>query len=135
MKIFLEIIFILFMIFCIARLVPYANEKIDYVNPEIFKKVKIKKFSWLFTGFNGKDTIYSDKKKYGVILPMFIMHILGYILSLISLILLVVLASIGINMDLITYIIFGTLLFHLVVYDIVLGVCSIISKKHDKNIK
>lgn len=63
-----------------ALLVP-LRQRYSRINPKYFRKVKVKFPSFLFAGIGSrKDT--GNVRKYGVIAPMFALHILGYVLTL-----------------------------------------------------
>lgn len=79
MKIFTE----LFVIFCIIALPIFIQGATHRsIDEEKFKLYKIKRLGFLFKGIQGESA-----STYGVILPMLIIQIQGYILGLISIIL------------------------------------------------
>jgi hypothetical protein len=75
---------ILLMIIIMTVLIPFYYSRLRGLNPENFKKIKIKKLSRFFVGYGGKTTIYSDVINYGIVLPIFILHIVGYAFSILS---------------------------------------------------
>lgn len=83
------IFLIVFSILCTAFIAPSAQYNNYEINPQYFKKIKLrnKAQSFFFKGIGGKDCTYGDTIKYGVIYPMFVIQVLGYILSICSLIL------------------------------------------------
>ena len=64
---------------CTALLVP-LRQRYSRIDPKYFKRVKVKFPSFLFAGIGSrKDT--GNVRNYGVIVPMFILHIFGYLLT------------------------------------------------------
>ena len=80
----LSIFYILFFTVLMSLLPPLAQIRLYEIEPEKFKKVRIKYFSFLFRGIGGKGCVYGNVREYGVILPMFVFQLLGYILSILS---------------------------------------------------
>ena len=66
---------------CTALLVPF-RQNWSRVDPKYFKRVKVKFLSFLFVGIGGNKSEHGNVKNYGVIIPMFVMHILGYLLTI-----------------------------------------------------
>ena len=66
---------------CTALLVPF-RQPWSRVDPKYFKRVKVKFLSFMFVGIGGNKSEHGNVKNYGVIIPMFLMHILGYILTI-----------------------------------------------------
>ena len=66
---------------CTALLVPFRQLWLG-VDPQYFKRVKVKFPAFLFVGLGGRKSKYGNVKEYGVIAPMFVLHILGYLLTL-----------------------------------------------------
>ncbi len=86
MEIYLVIAYIIFSCVILAGLPPFVQWRAFQENIDVkyFKKVKIAKLSFLFRGIGGKTVVGGDVKKDGVILPMFILHIIGYCVAVIS---------------------------------------------------
>lgn len=129
----INIVMAFLIIFCIVLMsfiTPFTNWGFHNVNTELFTKIKIKKCAWLFKGSGGKHSIYGDVKHYGIIKPMFILHILGYILSLLSIITALIMLFVF-NLDLITtaITIASILGFESIILAITKITCLIISKK------
>lgn len=130
------IILTIMFVFFSALITPSMNFRLYEVNPEHFKKVKVVKFSWLFKGVGGKNSIYRDVKNYGIILPMFIMHIIGYIISILIIIVVTLLLIFKISPLIIIITISSLLALDLLSLFAITTVCIIISKKRDqKDIK
>lgn len=65
---------------CTGLLVP-LRQRFSKIDPQYFKRVKVKFPSFLFVGIgNRRET--GNVRSYGVILPMFLLHILGYLLTI-----------------------------------------------------
>lgn len=52
------------------------------VDPKYFKRVKVKFPSFLFVGTGGRKSETGNVRNYGVTVPMFVLHIVGYLLTL-----------------------------------------------------
>ena len=79
--IFLTIFVTLVASLCTALLAP-LRQLWSRVDPSHFKRVKLPyPLSLLFVGIGGKRSKHGDVSKYGVILPMLVLHILGYLLT------------------------------------------------------
>lgn len=117
----------------IGGIAPLMNFRLYEINPDYFKKVKVKNFSRLFKGLGGKNSIYGDVKNYGIIYPMFIMHILGYIFSILSIIVAFLLLYAFNITPLVVIIVIGCIfVIDLIILFVTTAVCAIISKKKDK---
>lgn len=80
--IFLTVFVTLIASLCTALLAPLRQLR-SRVDPSYFKRVKVPyPVSYLFVGIGGKRSKTGDVSKYGVISPMFVLHILGYLLTL-----------------------------------------------------
>lgn len=66
---------------CTALLVPFRQYGLR-VEPRFFKRIKVKFPSFLFVGIGSKKSEQSDVRNFGVIIPMFVLHIVGYLLTL-----------------------------------------------------
>ena len=64
---------------CTALLVPLRQRRL-HIEPKYFKRVKVKFLSLLFVGIGNKSE-QGDVKNFGVIVPMFVLHIVGYVLA------------------------------------------------------
>lgn len=128
----LEIVLALIFIFITPLMAPAITFRLYEVDPECFKKVKIKRPTFLFCGIGGKDCIYGDVKKYGVILPLFVVQLVGYILTILQ----IILAPILIIVEKIEYLVvlvnggvFALYTFSLITLTII---CICISKRRSK---
>lgn len=129
------IILIVVSIVCIAGATPLYCIKIDVVNPEYFKKIKInKKFSKLFVGFDGgpKYSTYGDVTKYGIMIPYFILHLTGYILALLSIIATIIMSCLKVNIVTIAITMVCILGAQTIAIVVTSEIYSIITKKKDK---
>lgn len=81
----MEIFLIIFFIFCIAVLPHLWQWRMDYICSDFFRKIKIKKFWCFFTAMNTGFWWQKDNKRVvindGIILPMLVLQILGYVLA------------------------------------------------------
>ena len=78
--IFLTVFVTLVCSLCTALLVPLRQRKLR-VDPSLFLRIKVPfPASLLFVGI-GKKSTREDVQNFGVILPMFVLHILGYLLT------------------------------------------------------
>lgn len=122
--------------FCIPLMfiIPRFSQWNRYdINPEHFKKIKVQKLHFLFSGLGGKDCIYHSVKKYGVILPMFIYQISGYLCAIIAVgLTLILLFIFNLELTSIAIINFGILLSDSVLGAILTCSCAIITNKKDK---
>lgn len=133
MEIALEILGIIIIVFAISIYPHLLQLRLDFIAAIFFKKIKIKRCNFLFTAMNagfpwGKENrcIVSE---IGIIIPMFIIQLIGYLLSFIIFVAEVVfLIS---KLDLLTlFIISIVILFIEIIADfILLIILWIISKK------
>lgn len=127
-----ELIMSIFLTSLMPLICPFASIRLYEINPENFKKIKIKKFAWMFRGIGGKDSIYGDVRNYGVIVPIFVVQILGCILAVIQLILIPILYTL-VQIDYITIIVIGSMFGgYIFIYIAVTASCIGISKYRDK---
>lgn len=66
---------------CTIFLVP-LRQLFSKVDPRFFKRVKVKFPSFLFVGIGGRKSETGNVRTFGVIVPMFVLHIVGYLLTL-----------------------------------------------------
>lgn len=79
--IFLVVFVTLLSSVCTALLVPLRQYRLR-VEPRFFQRVKVKFPAFLFAGVGGRRSNQGDVKNFGVIVPMFVLHIVGYVLTL-----------------------------------------------------
>lgn len=93
METVLVIAYIIFCCIVLAGFPPFVQWRLfqEDIDVKYFKKIKITKLSFLFRGIGGKNHMGGDVKKDGVIIPMLVFQILGYCLSIISAIAIIVL--------------------------------------------
>jgi len=79
----------IFIIICFMGLMPpFSQGRIHEINTDLFKKIKINRFAFLFRVTGGE--MFGEKnqqefvKEYGLIKPMFFIQILGYLLVILS---------------------------------------------------
>ncbi len=138
METFLVIAFILFCLVFLAGFPPLVQWRLFQEDIEVkyFKRIKVTKFSFLFRGIGGKDFIGGDVKKDGVIIPMFVFQIIGYCLSIISTVSVLILFLAG-YVDKYFIIIFQSSLIgaEIVLWLILTIICVILTKKRRKQVE
>lgn len=81
----MEIFLIILFIFGIAVLPHLWQWRMDYICSNFFRKIQIKKFWFFFTAMNTGLWWQKDNKRVvindGIILPMLVLQILGYVLA------------------------------------------------------
>lgn len=101
------------------------------INDNYFKRIKIRRFKFLFKAIDWQSTA-----KRGVIIPMLVVQISGYILALISIILTIILVfaiNVGNRLQ-ITVIVNGAILGIEIIADIVtVIITSIVSRMREEN--
>lgn len=101
------------------------------INDNYFKRIKIRRFKFLFKAINWQSAV-----KRGVIIPMLVVQISGYILALISIILTIILVF-AINVDnrlQITVIVNGAILgIEIIAAIVTYIVTGIVSRKREEN--
>lgn len=127
-----ELILAYILTLLIPLIVPFYSVRLYEINPEYFRKVKIKKLNFMFRGIGGKGSVYGDVHNYGIILPIFVVQIIGFILTIIQLIV-IPLLFIFIGIDYITIIVIGSsFCFYIIILITVSLICIGISKHKDK---
>ncbi len=74
------IMMIFLIVFCtilMAIISPVIQWNLIEIKTKYFKRVKIKKLSFLFRPIGGKQSINGNVKEYGIIIPMFVIQVLG----------------------------------------------------------
>ena len=79
-------VFLIILMVALMFLLPPAMQFKTGINPEYFPKIKVNTFAFMFRGIGMKGGKYYSVKDYGVIAPMYALHLLGYSLALLSLI-------------------------------------------------
>lgn len=101
------------------------------INDNYFKRIKIRRFKFLFKAID-----WQSAAKRGVIIPMLVVQISGYILALISIILTIILVF-AINVDnrlQITVIVNGAILgIEIIAAIVTVIITSIVSRKREEN--
>ena len=123
-----------FLSLTLAIIVPITQDERHYViEPENFKKKKIKNLSFLFRGYCEGFGKHGNVNTYGVIYPMFVFHIVGYIMSLVLFsITLVLVCAFNIDEIIVFIINIATLFSFFIAYIITIRICVSISKKRYK---
>jgi hypothetical protein len=115
---------------------PFAQIRLYEIEPEYFKRIKVGRLSFLFRGIGGKHSVYSNVKEYGVIIPMFIIQILGYLFAIISWIIVPLLYFVfDLNITSIAIVVACILGAELLVVVIMILICMAISKYKKRQIK
>ncbi len=127
-----ELIMSIFLTSLMPLICPFASIRLYEINPEYFKKVKVKKLSWMFRGIGGKDSIYGDVRNYGVIVPIFVVQIIGIVLAILQIILIPFL-YILVPIENVLIIVIGSMFgIYILTFIIVITVCICLSRYHDK---
>lgn len=90
-----ELLFIGLSSIIIVFTVPFTQATLLEINPSNFRRIKISKFKWLFRTIGSKDSIYSNLENFGIPIPIFILHLFGYLIFIASVLLYVILQIIG----------------------------------------
>ena len=127
-----ELIMSIFLTSQMPLICPFASIRLYEINPEYFKKVKVKILSWMFRGIGGKDSIYGDVRHYGVIVPIFVVQIIGIVLAILQMILIPFL-YILVPIENVLIIVIGSMFgIYILTFIIVITVCICLSRYHDK---
>ena len=127
-----ELIMSIFLTSLMPLICPLASIRLYEINPEHFKKVKVKILSWMFRGIGGKDSIYGDVRHYGVIVPIFVVQIIGIVLAILQIILIPFL-YILVPIENVLIIVIGSMFgIYILTFIIVITVCICLSRYHDK---
>lgn len=108
---------------------PIFSQRTAYqsIDEDYFKKYKIKKFGFLFKGMQGQHAC-----SHGVILPMLIIQIQGYVLGLAQLIFILISKSISFSDKYAIIVVILTFIVHLFSVCITTVITGIISKIREK---
>lgn len=127
------IFLIVFSILCTALIAPLAQFNRYDINPTYFKKVKVRRCVHLIRGLGGRSSKYGDVKNYGVIYPMFLIQILGYILSIcVSIIDFVLVFALNLSVTVVAIVSCSILILQGVICAIIILSCFVITKIKDK---
>ncbi len=127
-----ELIMSIFLTSLMPLICPFASIRLYEINPEYLKKVKVKILSWMFRGIGGKDSIYGDVRHYGVIVPIFVVQIIGIVLAILQIILIPFL-YILVPIENVLIIVIGSMFgIYILTFIIVITVCICLSRYHDK---
>lgn len=126
------IFLIVFSILCTALIAPLSQFNRYDINPTYFKRVKVKRCCYLIRGLGGRNSKYGDVKNFGVIYPMFLIQILGYILSFSAVVLALVLVFASqASVIVVAIVSCSILIFQGVICAIIILSCVIVTKKKD----
>lgn len=64
--------------------VPFTQATLTEINPLNFRRVRISKYKWLFRTIGWKDSIYSNMESFGIPIPIFLLHLFGYVVFIVS---------------------------------------------------
>ena len=127
--IFLTVFVTLIASLCTALLAPLRQLR-SRVDPSYFKRVKLPyPISYLFVGIGGKRSKTGDVSKYGVIIPMFVLHILGYLLTLFIWAIVPVCYQWGIDLDVLFVIPLAVAVFDVIVVVLTEVICVAYANK------
>lgn len=129
LMIFLVIFVTLVASVCIGLLAPF-RQPFSKVDPKYFKRKKVRFLSFLFSGIGGRKSETGNVKTYGIILPMYVLHILGYVLTLALWIAMPLLYNPGgIDLDILVVVPVAVALFQTLAVVITESVCYAITRK------
>lgn len=77
--IFLVVLVTLVCALCTALLVP-LRQRFSRIDPKYFRRVRVRFPSFLFAGIGSRQGT-GNVREYGVIVPMFVLHVLGYLFT------------------------------------------------------
>lgn len=107
--------------------VPVRQRFLNF-DPKYFRRIKVKFPAFLFAGIGDKTT--SDVKNYGVIAPMFALHLLGYLWTVLLVTAVPVLYyRFGVDLDVLVVVPFGVALIHMITVIAVEAGCSSYAKR------
>ncbi len=91
-----------------------VRQRFLHIDPKYFRRIKVRFPAFLFVGIGDKkDT--GDVKNFGVIVPMFILQLLGYMWTVLLVIAIPVLYyRIGVDLDILVLVPFGVALVHMI---------------------
>lgn len=128
------IFWVCFVVFIISALAPFMQIRLYEINPDLFSKIKIKRFSFLFRGVGGKTSIYGDVQEYGIVLPLFILQVLGYVIaSLVIVTVLLLLYMFKLDLNTIAIIVAIIMISYSMIAIATTAIVILISKKRAKN--
>lgn len=128
----IELILVIVFTLLTPIIAPALTLRLYEVNPEYFRKVKVRKWTFLFCGIGGKKSKYGDIHNYGIIVPLLVIQILGYFLTFLQIILIPILYTL-VRKEYITLIVIGSI-FAVFIFTslIVCMLCVIKTKKRER---
>lgn len=113
----------------VALLVPLRQYRLR-IDPRFFKRIKVKFPAFMFAEIGGSKSEYGNVKDFGVIIPMFILHIVGYVLALfIGAIVPVLYYRLGIDTDVLFVIPLGIAVLYVIAVVVTEYLCVSFSRK------
>ncbi|HAX03198.1 MAG: hypothetical protein A2Y45_07175 [Tenericutes bacterium GWC2_34_14] len=79
-----EWMFIVLSSLVIVFTVPFTQATLTEINPSNFRRIRISKFKFLFRTIGSKNSIYSNMESFGIPIPIFLLHLFGYIVFIVS---------------------------------------------------
>ncbi len=112
---------------CTALLVP-LRQRFSRVDPRYLRRIKVKFPSFLFAGIGDRKET-GNVRTFGVVLPMFVLHLTGYLLTAAMWVTVPVLYQYGVDLTELWAAPVAFALFHTVVFVITETVCFRVSRK------
>ena len=125
---------IFFFIVITAIYVPLSQPRLHEINADNFKRKQVRHLTFLFRGLNGMTRTLCNVKSYGIIYPIYVFHILGYVLAMVLTTLAVILLfAFNITIGIVTIVIIIVSVTYMLAYVITIMICIQISKKRSRN--
>lgn len=130
-----EWMFIVLSSLIIVFTVPFTQATLTEINPSNFRRIRISKFKWLFRTIGSKNSMYSNMERFGIPIPIFLLHLFGYVVFIVSSLLYILLLIVGTELKEIAthamYILFAYIAVVIITYTSLI----IISKNREKKKK
>ena len=117
-----------------AGLPPFLQWRLfAIIDVKYFKTIKITKCAFLFRGIGGKHLVGGDVKKDGVIIPMFVLQVFGYVIAIMSNSIFLILYLVMQVSDVVVVITQSSIIgFEVLLCGIVIVTCIVISKRRKR---
>lgn len=112
---------------CTALLVP-LRQRYSRIDPRYLRRVKVRIFFFLFAGIGDKKET-GNVRTFGIIVPMFVLHLVGYLLTVALWVTVPLLYQYGVDLSELWVVPVGFALFHTVTVVVTETVCYRISQK------
>ncbi len=112
---------------CTGLLVP-LRQRFSKLDPKYFRRIKVRGLSFLFAGIGARSDT-GNVRTFGVIVPMFVLHITGYILTLALWLAVPIAYQFGVDLTELWAIPIAAALFHTVCVVVTEAVCARVCRK------